>query len=139
VTNLAGFLITKGEPARAEPFCRRVLEIRERTLGPDHRDTLMSRASLAGLLRDRRQFPEAETLFRQNLQAQERLLGPDHQQTCIAAGSLAEVLMKADKIPEATELAWRAYRGMLKAKDTPPALLRKTRNFLLEMGETVLD
>ncbi len=40
-------LQAKGDRTAAEPLYRSVLEIRERTLGPDHRDTLTSVRNLA--------------------------------------------------------------------------------------------
>jgi hypothetical protein len=51
VSNLGGLLESTGDYAGAEPLYRRVLEARERVLGPEHPDTLVSANNLAHLLR----------------------------------------------------------------------------------------
>ena len=80
-----------------------VLEDRERTLGAEHPDTLVSVNNLAlclkamGLLKDaeplyRRALgllKDAEPLFRRALEAQERTLGAEHPDTLVSVNNLA--------------------------------------------------
>ena len=55
-------LVARGAYAEAEPLLRRVLEARERQLGPEHRETLASVNHLAFVLRLLEQFHEAPEL-----------------------------------------------------------------------------
>ena len=55
-----------------------VLETRERTLGAEHPETLVSVNDLAGCLRAMGMLKDAEPLFQRALQASERTLGAEH-------------------------------------------------------------
>jgi hypothetical protein len=65
----------------AEPLMRRALEIREKTLVPDHPDTYKSIEVLAGLLETTGRFEEAEPLRQRVLERRDRTLGPEHPDT----------------------------------------------------------
>ena len=52
-------LVERGAFAEAEPLRRRVLEARERQLGPEHRETLIAVNNLASVLQDLGMFSEA--------------------------------------------------------------------------------
>ena len=54
----------------------RALEGRERTLGPDHKDTLISVGNMAALLKAQGKFDEAELMYRRTMESRERTLGP---------------------------------------------------------------
>ena len=58
----------------AEPLFRRALEGRERTLGPDHSDTLTSVNNLGFLLYAQGKLNEAEAMLRRALEGYERTL-----------------------------------------------------------------
>ena len=72
----------------------RALEGNERTLGPDHKDTLILVNELGMLLRAQGKLNEAEPLYRRALEGFERTLGPDHRNTWYSRGNLGIVLMK---------------------------------------------
>jgi tetratricopeptide (TPR) repeat protein len=80
--------MVKGDNAGAEPLYRRALEARERTLGKEHPDTLMTVHNLALLLKDKGDYAEAEPLYRWALKASERTLGRDHTNTVMAVNGL---------------------------------------------------
>jgi len=52
-------LVERGAFAEAEPLRRRVLEARERRLGPEHRDTLTAVNNLASVVEKLGKFSEA--------------------------------------------------------------------------------
>ena len=54
------------------------MEARERTLGAEHPETLVSVNDLAGCLRAMGMLKDAEPLFQRALQASERTLGAEH-------------------------------------------------------------
>jgi serine/threonine protein kinase len=77
----------------AEALSRSTWQSRERILGPNHRDTLMSLTCYYSVLANQRKFTEAEPLARQVLQIRERLFGPYDFDTINAYGDLAYVLL----------------------------------------------
>ena len=90
---LAGRLLSdQGKLGEAEPLLRRALEGKERTLGPDHSDTLISVNNLASLLKAQGKLGEAEPLLRRALEGQERALGPDDSSTLTSVNNLARLL-----------------------------------------------
>ena len=62
--------------AEAEPLLLRTLEARERVLGKEHPDTLISVDNLADLRRDQGRYAEAEALYKRFLEAADRVFGP---------------------------------------------------------------
>jgi Tetratricopeptide repeat len=81
---------------------RRLLEDRVRVLGPDHRDTLVTRNNLATWLAQSGQVGEAVGQFRQLLEDQARVLGPDHRETFITRINLAAWLARSHGRPESS-------------------------------------
>ncbi len=61
---------------------------RERTLGPDHPETLRSCTGLANSFYAAGHYGMAMDLFRETLQRRSRTLGPDHPDTLRSRGSL---------------------------------------------------
>ena len=66
---LGGVYWPWGSHPKAEPMFRRSLEVRERTLGKEHPDTLDSSNWLGGLLSKKGDYAGAEPLFRRALEA----------------------------------------------------------------------
>jgi hypothetical protein len=62
---------------------RRALCGREKVLGPEHPDTLLSVSNLARLLRVQGKYEAAEEMDRRVLDVSERILGPDHPDTVL--------------------------------------------------------
>jgi tetratricopeptide (TPR) repeat protein len=107
----ASLLSRQGKLAEAEPLHRQALEARERTLGPDHTDTLTSVNNLAVLLKTQGKLAEAEPLSRRALEARERTLGADHADTLMSASNLASLLQAQSKLAEAEPLHRRALEA----------------------------
>ena len=59
----------------AIPLAQRALSIRERALGPDHRDLASSLANLATLYTTQKRFVEAEALYKRSVAIRERNFG----------------------------------------------------------------
>jgi hypothetical protein len=105
-------LLRQGHLAEAEPLLRFALEARERTLGADHADTLISVENLARLLRDQGKWAEVEPMYRRALEARERTLGADHADTLASVGNIAVLLRDQGKLAEAEGLHRRALEGL---------------------------
>lgn len=93
-----------GDYATAEQYRRRSVEIRQRELGAEHRDTLGARNGLASTLRAQSRYDDAETMHRETLETQRRVLGPRHEDTLISQANLAVVLMDQHRYAEAESL-----------------------------------
>jgi tetratricopeptide (TPR) repeat protein len=76
----------------------------ERTLGPDHPDTLARLNNLALAYQDAGKVPEAIALFERVRDARIAKLGPDHPHTLITLNNLALAYQDAGKVPEAIAL-----------------------------------
>src|SRR5262245_15282846 len=71
-------LFRAGKYAEAIEIAKRLLAIREKTLGPDHPDLARSLDFLAGLYRTQGPFGAAEPLYRRSLAIHEKALGSEH-------------------------------------------------------------
>ncbi|HEX2095280.1 MAG TPA: tetratricopeptide repeat protein [Longimicrobiaceae bacterium] len=83
----------------------------ERTLGPEHPDTLTSVHELARLLRARGRLDEAESLYRRALEGSGRVLGPEHPDTLTSVSNLALLLWERGRPDEAERLFRRALEA----------------------------
>src|SRR5207248_1870901 len=102
----------KGDFAAAEPLLRQCLAIRQRTLGPEHIDTLAAMNNLGNLLHDRGKLDEAEAIHYGCLAAREKTLGPDHPHTLGSLNNLALVLRAKGDFAGAEPLYRRAWTTM---------------------------
>ncbi|MBX9584707.1 MAG: tetratricopeptide repeat protein, partial [Gemmataceae bacterium] len=104
-----------GKYDRAEANLRRAVELRERTDGPDHPNTLDSVNCLAVLLAARGDHRAAEPLHRRALAGREAALGPDHPDTLRSVKNLAVLLRTRGDLEAAEPLLRRALAGYEKA------------------------
>jgi tetratricopeptide (TPR) repeat protein len=110
---IAWVLHDQGRYGDAEHILREVLAERDRTLGPEHPDTLATRHYLASALFFQGKYGEAETEYRAVLKLREQVLGPEHPDTLRTRNNLALALAYQAKYGEAeTE-----YRALLKLKE----------------------
>jgi len=101
--------------ARRSCFKKRSLAGRERVLGPEHPETLISVNNLAGLFRAQGRYDEAEPLYKRALAAKERVLGPEHFDTLVSVHSLATLFKLQGRYSEAELLYKRAVEGSERA------------------------
>ena len=62
----------------AEPLYRQALDIREKSLGPDHPDVAQTVNNLANLYRELEEFSRADPLYERALAIREESLGAEH-------------------------------------------------------------
>ncbi|MGH9645645.1 MAG: protein kinase domain-containing protein, partial [Bryobacteraceae bacterium] len=72
----------------AQQQLERAVELRKRTLGPDHPDTLTSMHALGVLYNYRSRYAQAEALLSQVLAARQRVLGNEHKDTLATMSDL---------------------------------------------------
>ena len=81
MARIASYLGSSGSYAAARDLQRRVLDARERVLGPEHTGTLNARANLASWTGQAGDRAAARDLFAALLPVEERVLGPEHPRT----------------------------------------------------------
>jgi CHAT domain-containing protein len=104
-----------GAYAKAEPLYQQALEIRQKTLGPEHPDTANSLSNLGGLYREMGNYARAEPLFQQALEIRQKTLGPEHPDTANSLNDLAELYSAIGAYPKAEPLLEQALQIRKKA------------------------
>ena len=89
MTRIAGYLGWNGSYAAARDLQRRIIDARERVLGPEHPNTLAARHQLARWTGEAGDAAAARDLLAGLLPVLERVLGPEHPNTLIVRDSLA--------------------------------------------------
>jgi eukaryotic-like serine/threonine-protein kinase len=90
--------------SRAQTLQERAVAIQQRTLGPEHPDTLRSMTTLANILSDEGHDDDAEKLMRHTLELERKVLGPRNPATLRAVNALAATLYDEGHYPEAEKL-----------------------------------
>jgi tetratricopeptide (TPR) repeat protein len=80
-----------GKYGDALPLAERVLEVRERLLGAEHRDVAAAIASLSGVYSGKGEYVKAVSLCRRALDIREKALGKDHPDTAQSLNNLGLV------------------------------------------------
>lgn len=101
-------LYKSGQYAEAEPILKRVLAIREQSLGPDHPDTATSLNNLAMLYEKMGRHGEALPLLERALVICEKALGPEHPDTIISLNNFALGYISHARYAEAVPILERA-------------------------------
>jgi tetratricopeptide (TPR) repeat protein len=124
LNNTGSYMQGQGTPAAALPLCQRALEARERILGKEHPDTLLSVNNLAGCLETLGDAPAALPLYQRAREARERVLGKEHPVTLASVNNLANCLRTLGNAKAALPLfqrALEAYERIL-GKEHPDTL-----------------
>ena len=111
---IAWILDDQGQYSDSESILREVLKERERALGPEHPDTLLTRHYLGNALDDQGKYAEAETEYRAMIKLKEKVLGPEHPDTLSTCFYLARCLRAEGPKQDATDFARRAAEGARK-------------------------
>jgi serine/threonine-protein kinase len=106
--NLAELMLARGEAREAERIWRRLLEIRVRHFGAEHRASLFSEQGVGRALYRQGRRREGEATMRSTLDRHIRLLGAEHPFVATAIQSIAEALEKGGEYRVAEELMRRA-------------------------------
>jgi tetratricopeptide (TPR) repeat protein len=106
--NLASLYQDLGRYEQAEPLLKRSLAIREKALGPDHRDVAESLNNVASLHQAQGRYAQAEPLLKRSLAICEKALGPDHIYVAQVLHNLSHLLGEQKRFAEADPLYARA-------------------------------
>jgi CHAT domain-containing protein len=101
-------LYQQGKYREAIPLVKRILEIREKALGPNHPDVAEILNNLALLYLDQGNYAEAEPLLQRSLTIREKTLGNDHPLVGESLNNLAELYRSQGNYAEAEPLYQRS-------------------------------
>jgi CHAT domain-containing protein/tetratricopeptide (TPR) repeat protein len=115
----------QGKYAEAGTLAEQVLAARERVLGPEHPDTLISANNLALAYQAQGRYGDAESLYRRALEACERVLGQEHPDTLESMNNLAFLYHAQGRHGEAEPLFKRslAARERVLGPEHPDTLI----------------
>jgi tetratricopeptide (TPR) repeat protein len=138
--HLASALWKAGRIEEADQAYRLALEREEQLLGPDHRDTCITRDNFANFLQQSKgESAAAEPLFRRTLEGRVRVLGNQHPDTLASMANLAESLEENGREQEARSLRQEYFRRMADHDvDLPPLTLRQSALKCYRAGDYVL-
>lgn len=107
LTNVARYLIEKGDFNRAMTLAQTSLAARKKLHEPDHPDTMTSMAILASTYRNQGRWEEAEKLEVQVMETRKTKLGEDHPDTLTSMANLAYTFRDRGRPREALDLMGR--------------------------------
>jgi TolA-binding protein len=100
--------------SEAERHLQQVADKQEKTLGDDHRNTLLSKHWLGCTLYRQGKYSEAESLFQQASDGREKTLGSDYKETLDSTSWLGRTLYMQRKLIKAETLLRKAVEGKSK-------------------------
>ena len=129
------YLFVTGQYQKVVSLARDTNGTWERTLGPNHIDTLSSANSFAAALHKLGDNSSARYLDEDTLQRRQRVLGADHRDTLISANGLAAVLRTLDDYGAARDLDQDTLerRQRVLGADHPDTL-RSASNLAIDLG-----
>ncbi len=99
---------TLGHYPESEKLLKRALEMREKSLHPEHPDVALSLNNLAVLYKTQGKYVEAEPLLKRALAIDEMALGPEHPDVAANLNNLAGLYHDQGRYGEAEPLYMRA-------------------------------
>jgi CHAT domain-containing protein/Tfp pilus assembly protein PilF len=101
-------LFREGKYGEALATIERAVEIRERILGPEHRETVNALHNLATICFHNGDYARAESLHRRVLSIREKLLGPEDAEVATTLNNLSIVYLETEQYSKAEPLIRRA-------------------------------
>jgi tetratricopeptide (TPR) repeat protein len=112
VANLGVLYLNEGRMAEAVDYMRKAVDMRRKSLPPDHPDLLDVEYNYATALESQDQAKTAEPIFRELLATYTRILGSHNVNTLVAAQGVAHNLLKQKRYEEAMSAALPAAQGL---------------------------
>ncbi len=117
--------IGREQQAKKLQMRRQALQERQKSLVPEHRDTLKIMDHLIRWRQGQGKYEEAEEMNERALQGRKKILGPDHPDTLISISNLALLLERQGKYEDAEEMNERVLqkREKMLRPDHPDTLI----------------
>ena len=136
LTNAAWYLWMRGSYNIAQEIAAKAVAAREKALGLDDQQTLVSVEILALVLRCQGKYDKAEKLNRRALEGREKERGVQHPDALMSVSNLALVLQDQGKYDEAEKLNRRALEGYEKELgEQHPDTLTSVNNLAGVLGD----
>jgi len=101
-------LVQQGRSADAEALFKRSLDIREKTLGPDHVNVAHSLYELGYFYHRQGSYADAEPLYKRSLKIAEKQLGPKHPVVAELLNNMADLYVREEQYTKGEPLAKRS-------------------------------
>ena len=105
--DLALLYTEAGKYEKAEPLFKKVLDTQQKTLGFDHRDTIITTNNLGLLYYNKGDFKEAEIFYKTAIEGSKLINGDDHPSTLTFNGNLA-LLLTNQALYDKAELLYKS-------------------------------
>ncbi|CAK8720181.1 hypothetical protein KKHLCK_09365 [Candidatus Electrothrix laxa] len=125
INELAKLYYNQGRYSEVEPLYKQVLQFREKVLGKEHPDIVISNNNLAELYRFQGRYSEAEPLYKEALWISEKVQGKEHSETLTSMNNLAVLYYLQGRYGEAEPLYKEALRlcEKVEGKEHPDTLI----------------
>ncbi|MCI5149028.1 MAG: CHAT domain-containing protein, partial [Candidatus Electrothrix sp. MAN1_4] len=125
INELAKLYYDQGRYSEVEPLYKQVLQFREKMLGKEHPDIVISNNNLGELYRFQGRYSEAEPLYKEALRVSEKVLGKEHSETLTSMNNLAALYYFQGRYSEAEPLYKEALRlcDKVQGKEHPDTLI----------------
>jgi len=130
------YLQSIGKLTEAEALLEMAFILRQKVLGEEHSDTLVSMNNLAFTYRSRGRYDDAKPLFQQSYEARKRLLGREHPATLTSMANLASLYESMGQNAEAELLYQDALKMSTMVLGTEHAITLSCMNNLAGLFES---
>ncbi|KAL7764623.1 hypothetical protein ACKLNR_005768 [Fusarium oxysporum f. sp. zingiberi] len=133
---VGSFFEHQGRYSKAEKLQREGLTIREKLLGEEHIETIVTASDLAVSLSKLGRFEESERLQRGVIETLKRLYGDEHEKTLDAIANLSVTLSKQEKTEEALALDRHIFEVKKRTLgDEHISTIRAMNNLAISLGD----
>jgi len=128
--------------SRAEPLLEQAIDLRRRSLGAEHPDTLRLRGQLGSVLTAQGRYSEAEKMDRDLLDIERRVLGPEHRDTLVTQRDFFWLLNAEGHPADAEKLGRETFdlqRRVLGEEDPDTLLTMRQLGSVMERADHLQD
>jgi tetratricopeptide (TPR) repeat protein len=130
LSKLATLYFEISDYTKAEELFLQALQIRQKTLGSEHPDTVLSINNLAFLYLETGQFDKSESLFQQALEIEEKIRGSDHPDTAWIRSNLGLLYLNLRDYAKAEPLLERALQSQKQGLGPQDPAIAMTLDYL---------
>ncbi|PWT77763.1 MAG: kinesin [Acidobacteria bacterium] len=139
LTERAQELYKAGKYSEAIPIATRLVELREKALGPEHPGTGASLNNLAELYVKLGDYAKARPLYQRALKICEKAFGPEHRDTATILDNLGRVYLNTGEFAKAEPLLQRSLKIREKVVGPEDLNTAKTLNNLATLYQNMGD
>ena len=117
-----------GDPESALESCLKALEMRERSLGPNHPDVASSHSTIGAIYESMRDYKSALQHYNKSLEIRLKAFGPEHPDVATSYNNIGVVYAGMGDYAKAQKYYDQALAILEKSPDANPILMAQTYN-----------